>query len=1313
MGIEQLTEKLKAAYYTTPADPNDPGKVKSLEEKINTLVTNLKDSDKYKDCSDDDLYNIARAMIRKGIVEQVTSTITTYATADGRPIDPIWDQFTYDEILGMAEDGVYVPQEILDWANGMADTDTTSYEIETTASSDSNTVSNLELDTDDTTRVGQQKKLQKFASKAEQQEDLLQEKSNELQEQGRDLESAQSDLEDDQKLTIDKINKLSQEFKTLDRKAQGGDTLSDEELRRYKELGTILNTQGQELIAQSENVEADIRDLLTQMNEVNTIIDVNKEISRTLESLSLPFAEAEGGKRHSYSNTSGSGLNTFGMMEAYAYAAQGMGIASTSGMIGVKLNFDSEDLQIKLNSNATIAGETIKRIGTIRDSFVGVADASSKPNMSSNAPQEENTTEENPTDENPQTIDNEKVQDIQKAEEEGVIDITNPEPEQTSVVNNNKNTATTQKEADVAAAVINNPEDTVVVTGAAAPAETQITNNPDQTAQADGVQAGTTATTAATETAPTENAEGTTDAQGTTDTEAVQGAATDDTANTDNTGEMDPEEAAVREYLTGCSSKSTELQTKTDTVAVLRDEVKGLENSRLKDTIKSTVVFNAAFKDLEKLMDKVRGGNGLTDADIAEYQRLSAILDSQDGSIAVEMQTKVNVLNEFSSSVESGLTLSNDSITYAETAAEAGRAYALEHVERQNMPTRLMLKKDGLKDLLYGKSGESVGRDVIDSAEALAGQAKIARRMFAFSSGLKNFASTYSAQLSDTMNDNNAKVSPLTQEFQQLLNAQNAKNAQNGQNGQNGLNGQADSVNGTSNSGTKTQKGKEEKASQDDVDDVENKGKTAEDQAKDAKKADKEAVDDKKKADQDIKKNTLTMRRTQAQIKALTTENTLANSQIVELMSQAEGEIQAIQSLGGNMNNNNNAQTPVTKTMNSTGAVTGGNSGTSNNSNTSIEIQGKVAMLGTIAQQSQQLGLRVTSNGRTINVLEAKTIKADRAITRAANAKYKIAVDEQKEKEQEIKDNQKLTKTISDIGKVFTATKLAGMGLMMTLWGYAAGLVMFTVGKYGEIATYVTNAAINVAQGNLLGAAINIGAAALSFASTPPTSAAATEGVKESAKAGAESAGEATGNAVASEGAAAAGENVGTNLVEGAGAEIAKDTGSEVVKDAGTEVVKDAGAEAVKDAGTEVVKDAGAEVAKDTGAAAAESAVPAVAQGATVDSLQESVKALTQQVTSQAATQGIEESMKELSKKITEQMAAEFAKNAAKEQLKTVITNTVIEAGKQTLLSYGEKLQQKDSKEDTKKKVLVKFERQKRDEMRKGIEKIKKSLRAR
>lgn len=1198
MSIDALRKRLKQAVYSSPD-------ASSAEPRINDIVAKLKNDPKYKNCSEEELRTIALYQIHTNFLKNNANDLRTLLDSTGKPWDPIWSQFTYEEILEMAAAGVNVPDEFLDWANSMADADTTSYEIEDNASLDANTVANLETKTNDSTQIAQQRKLQVFASKAEKQDALLINKKIEVQEQAFNLNSAQTELEAKQSLTLNKIDKISEEFNRLNQKVKSGEPLTEAEIRRYKELGMLLNIQGQELVTQSKNVEADLKDLMSQMGDVSSLLNVNNEIGKVIDTLGILYAGQEGGKNSVYIKGLVGG-HSFGDMASYAYAAQSHSIALSAGTIGVNLNVNSNELQFMLNANAAVADLTLNRIRGVNS-------------VVSEVPVVVPVNSENPDD---------NTKPVDKPDDTEPVDGTEP---------------------------VNEPTVPEPVDG------TEPVNEPAVPEPVDGTEP-------VDEPAAPEPVDGTEPIDETDETEGVEGTEpVDETDVTEPVEEVSPLEAAAREYLEGCVSRSTEMQVSVDNVISLKNEVKSLRKSRLNDILKATSQFNSAFKQYSNLLDKVKRGKEFSNADKSEFLRLNAILDSDNGSIATDMQGKIAILDGFTDAVEQLGTLSNENAEYGAAAVQSGIDYAKEEVGDIELPS--IIEKSKKYDILYGKSGETVSRNVIDNGETLIKEAKSANKILASNGKYVKFADKYSSQLNGMLELNAEKTEPLTQEFNNLL-------ASKGQN--------QEKESRESRSTAPTQ----EKATADDVNNVKNTGKKAEDQAKDAEKKDKAAVKDKKDADKEIRVQQALMKANTALINRLTQNTNDANAQILELSAQAELEVAEIEAMTTSLNTENaTLAAPETRGLNS--AVT---TNTSNsNADTVSALEGKVVTLGTIAQHSQQLGQRITSNGRTINVLERNSVKADKKLSTAAKAKYQQAVEEQKTKEKEIKDNEKLTKTVGYIGQVFTVTKLAGMALMLFPWGVAAGTIMFTVGKYGEIASYTTNAAINVAQGNLLGAAINIGAAALSFLSAPPASSAATQGVKEGAKAGAEAAAQGTSNAAANGGAVVAGQELGKNVGQGVGQGV----GTEVIKETGGEAVKGAGSEALKDAGTEVVKNAGTETTQ----AAAQNTL------AQLPAVQAPVLNTSVNVTQEM----IEASFRGISENMSKQLAAEGAKNLLKENAKVILKNTLVEAGQATLTQVGGKLQQKDTKEEKKRKVLVRFERKKRDALKRGIEKIKKT----
>lgn len=1093
-------------------------------KRLKGYAESLKKQDKYKDFSDDELLIIAAAKIAKNNTSIIGDDIHYSVLNPEKPSDPIWSQYDYEQILNMASEGVNVPKEFLDWANAMADSNITAYDLETDSSGDANDADNLNMSTDEDNQLARQQKLVRYASKAEQQGAFLEQANRTIQSDKTDIEDNRANLEREQAQAAEKIQKLTEEYNILNQKIANGESVSDADMQRFKELGTILNVQQQELMTKSKNFEAELKTLVSQMNSFNTVASVNDNINDELANLSLLYSGEEGGKRHSYTQAM---LNSVvvGDVAAYAYMVQGMNITTTATTISNNLQVLTNNFKASLNNNLDVANNfNIK-------------------------------------------------------------------------ANNNNSKANVENNTD--------------------------TNNQ--------------ATLSATDEVSTDTVDETSDTSDVSETSDVQ-----DGAETT----QDSEEVAMQKYIEDCSSKSSEMQTQKDSVTALKNQVQDLQKSRLADTVRSTAEFNKSLKSLEKLIGRIRNADSVSDKDMAEFQSLSSVLDSQNGTIATDMQAKIELLDGFSSAVKSSLEFSNETSDYADNVVEAGKAYAQEHIKYSVMMLRMASSKSEKYDILYGKSGESIARDVIDNGEALANQAIEAQNFLNSTAGLQTFAGQYSGQLTEKLSANDAKVTPLADEFEQIV-AEKSNNTNNADN--------SDKTNSTS---------KKEEATQDDINNVEDKGRSADKEAKEAKRDGQEALSDKEKCERDIKKNTMQMKQTKSQINKLTKENISNNVQIAQLQNQAENEAKLAAEEGS---------------ANSDSGLT---SRSSNSTTSSAEEH--LAIIDTLTAQSEKLGTQVTTNGSTINVLVAKSERTNKAIAKSYNAKYKYALQEQKQKEEDAQKDQKVIQTVTDVGKLFTTTKLTGLALMLMPWSAAAGTIMYNIGKYGEITSYVTNASLNVAQGNLLGAGINLGAAALSFASAAPTSSAATEGVKESAKEGLKEAG------------------------KEAGKEVATETGKEVAKEAVTETSK----EAVKDVATEGAK----EVAKDVGAETVKDATTEIVKDTTSTTLQSSVQSIAPDglgvFSSTVSTAGVGEAMKEVSEKVSQQIAAEAAKTAAKEQMKNTVKNTLVSTAQQSLLKYGEKLQQKDTTTDKKKKVLTEFERKRRNEIRKGIEKIKKTMNA-
>ncbi len=648
----------------------------SLEERIQRIIENLLQDPKYQTWDTEDLETYARGLISLSFAKYVDSVLKNSVNNTGKPSDPIWGKYTYEEILEMSEIGVNVPQEFLDWANAMAAADTVSYELDTTESEDVCTVSNMENETDDKTSLGRQRKLQKYSSKANAQEELLKDKNDELQCQSRELDSLQRDLDSSQKLAMDKIEEYSNEFKILDDKARSGEDLSEDEIKRYKELGAVLNTEGRELIAQSADAIKELDTLLDEMSTVSDIIDVNQQIASTLETLSSQYSQEEGGKRLGSTNIDSGKI--FGDLELYAHAALSNTLSLSSSIIGINLEADSRDIQSKMNTNTSTAEIIRQNINDIRD-----AGNSSVINSG----------------------DIKRVKETESTESSGY-------------------------------------EDDELNTEGTIDSDTAISSD---------------------EASDVESSEETEDISGTEEAGEPAGAEEEDSLK-----------ASVQEYLDNSTIKISEIETFKSEFASLRDQVKSLQGHILRDKLSFKTRFNAAIKDYKSLLDKVKSGKELDGTEQEEYETLNAKLDTETGEFSTSLQSKISVLDDFTNMYSSGRQMVSEDIEYGNAAVEAGKSYALSERDGGEI-SHTPGKMTGKYDTLYGKSGESLGRDVIDAGKNLISEARHTRKQFMVTKSLNEFASKRSADLSETLAESNSKVNDLNMQFAEIFGTNESK----------------------------------------------------------------------------------------------------------------------------------------------------------------------------------------------------------------------------------------------------------------------------------------------------------------------------------------------------------------------------------------------------------------------------------------------------------------------------------------------------------------------------------------------------------
>lgn len=703
--------------------------IKDNDKQIELIVSNLKNQDKFKNFTDDQLYEYAYGIKNRANADMHAAKMHSF-TDHSRPNDPVWGQYTYEEILQMEAEGVNVPEEFLEWAHGMQDANTTDFQVKEDGSDEQNTVENLDNGTNNDTQASVQKKAQAFSSQAEAQQNLIENECEDAQPLAQAVSDRQEELISEQKNAMQDADDMMREWKNLDEKAQNG-TLTENEKRRYEELSKSLSNNNNNLSSELDNLSNDIDELMSHMDKITMLIDVNDKINTELEDTSVRAAFFEGDKNRGYLGNK-KDLGNFSTPDTMKANAMGANVGKNTALSGLLLNSNNVDIKRTWDTNIAI-GEAAET--KLADAQELVKDAEINELNSNVTPRPVDTTEET---EQPSSV------------------------EQTPLENNAEDTIVAMAPVEIAQEnddinTINKPE---------AQTETETEPEPEPL--------------------------------------TIEDAGSDNSENiSDTTAQQDPMQTLTSEYISACSQKQSEMDNAGEEVKALLAQVKEIQSNKFADTVKINLGFKSRIKEYENLANKSAAGQELSSSELARISQLESYLDTDNGEVFVSLQGKINTLNSYTMAVDNLNQLSDSNKVYGEQAVAQGKTYAVSQMgDRSNMlllkegnnikdgnPSEtsdtlgskkadiIMLNKSKRYDMLYGKSGESLGRDLIDSGEALitSSSKNLKNSKNIINKSLSSFANDYAQKLGENLTGMAASVSPLKSVISAAIAKQNAK----------------------------------------------------------------------------------------------------------------------------------------------------------------------------------------------------------------------------------------------------------------------------------------------------------------------------------------------------------------------------------------------------------------------------------------------------------------------------------------------------------------------------------------------------------
>ena len=199
--------------------------------------------------------------------------------------DPKYAQYSYEEIIAMANNGVNIPKEVLAWAKGQQEADVVDYVVVSGDGENSNDESNGESELN---KVRAEAKDYAVKSKKAQ-EDITTNKS-----QADDLTDQAVIIANEQKSifaqnSIDKTEEMAKEWKELDKKKKDEGKLSAAETAKYKKLSKQLDKSGEiikNLEANSEMLDGFLESIDALNEETNEGITTAQKAINAASNLS-------------------------------------------------------------------------------------------------------------------------------------------------------------------------------------------------------------------------------------------------------------------------------------------------------------------------------------------------------------------------------------------------------------------------------------------------------------------------------------------------------------------------------------------------------------------------------------------------------------------------------------------------------------------------------------------------------------------------------------------------------------------------------------------------------------------------------------------------------------------------------------------------------------------------------------------------------------------------------------------------------------------------------------------------------------------
>ena len=259
-----------------------PAKMESYQNSdyYEETLEELRNNPDFAGWSEEQLADYASSLILKHNSAANSLNLDAVFSTLGKPLDPQWSQYSYEEILQMEDNGVLIPEEFLEWAHSMQSSNTVEYELDTGDVNDINDADGLQADIGDAGNMGKKNVAKVFNKQVAAQEEILQQAEQEFQQYSSELEIVTEDAQTAQNNALKKVQELMNEWQTIDAKVKRGEELTEDEKSRYGQLGILMNNEVQSSSVQIENFTSDFDEISKLMRSTSKEAKVAQDYAK-------------------------------------------------------------------------------------------------------------------------------------------------------------------------------------------------------------------------------------------------------------------------------------------------------------------------------------------------------------------------------------------------------------------------------------------------------------------------------------------------------------------------------------------------------------------------------------------------------------------------------------------------------------------------------------------------------------------------------------------------------------------------------------------------------------------------------------------------------------------------------------------------------------------------------------------------------------------------------------------------------------------------------------------------------------------------